>query len=204
MAALRPDVAQAQQNAQAQVNGIVQHDAEKNRVAVHSFNPDATPQEKAAAAEKNKDQLKSVTGDRETPGVKGACFASSPCSNQLTWLAELSIDPGHPDVIPTSTVEDADVAGDNKDDENDAQQQQQPQHPGTLPANSAPVIPDWYKVGWRAVSGIDEQLLAEGEAKQKYILDAFIKEQYYGDWYHSAGLIVCVSAISWLCHLLST
>lgn len=63
--------------------------------------------------------------------------------------------------------------------------------PGDYPAAKAPVIPDWYKIGWRAVTGIDNPL-PEGVEKDKGILMEYINEQYYGDWYHNAAIIVVV------------
>lgn len=57
--------------AQAQVNDIVQQDAAKNRVAVHTFSPDSTPQQKAASAGKNEDQVKSVKQNGDTSGGRG-------------------------------------------------------------------------------------------------------------------------------------
>lgn len=65
--------------------------------------------------------------------------------------------------------------------------------PGAMPNGPAPAIPDWYKLGWRDVSGIDHPPLPEGEEKDKEILSQFLKQQYYGDWYHNAALIVVVS-----------
>jgi hypothetical protein len=47
-------------NAQARVNGLVAADAAKARV--YTFDPDASPQEKAAQAAKGRDQLKRVGG----------------------------------------------------------------------------------------------------------------------------------------------
>ena len=64
-----------------------------------------------------------------------------------------------------------------------------------MPAVSAPEIPDWYRIGWREVSGIDAPV-TEGPAKDKLILDAFLKEQFYGEWYHSAAVIIFVSFVS--------
>ena len=58
-------------DAQAKVNDIVQQDAAKNRVAVHTFDADATPQQKSASAAKNEDQLKSITQNGDSPGGKG-------------------------------------------------------------------------------------------------------------------------------------
>ena len=58
--------------AQAQVVGIVARDAAKNSVPVHTFDPDAPPAEKAAAAGKAKDKLKSVNSDGDAgAGGKG-------------------------------------------------------------------------------------------------------------------------------------
>ena len=70
------------------------------------------------------------------------------------------------------------------------------QVPGAMPAGPAPEIPVWYKVGWRDVSGVDIPPAAEGDAKDKEILNLFINEQFYGEWYHNAALIVVVSILS--------
>lgn len=70
--------------------------------------------------------------------------------------------------------------------------------PGQLPALAAPLLPDWYKIGWRAVSGIDDQA-PEGEERDRGILSAFIAEQYYGDWYHNAAIIVLVRQMLYMC-----
>jgi len=63
--------------------------------------------------------------------------------------------------------------------------------PGAIPAKLAGNIPDWYKVGWRQMSGIDNPPPPE-EERDKGVLDLFLSEQYYGDWYHNAGIIVFV------------
>lgn len=61
--------------------------------------------------------------------------------------------------------------------------------PGQLPTAPAPAIPHWYKIGWRAVGGHDTP---ESENPDKRILAAFIADQYLGDWYHNAAIIVVV------------
>ena len=61
-----PGEVSASPHAEAQVNGIVQEDAAKNRVPVHTFDPNAPPEEKAAAAGKGKDKLKRDGGDEGT------------------------------------------------------------------------------------------------------------------------------------------
>lgn len=59
----------------AQLDTILKQGAERKGVPVHSFDPDAPPQEKAAAARKGRDQLDSiVASDKKRPAVaeKGA------------------------------------------------------------------------------------------------------------------------------------
>jgi hypothetical protein len=55
-----------------EINGIVQHDAEKG-AKVHSFDPNASPAQKAAAAAKAKEQLKPV-GKSKDKGGQGPLF----------------------------------------------------------------------------------------------------------------------------------
>lgn len=63
---------------------------------------------------------------------------------------------------------------------------------GAEPAKPAYVIPDWYTVGWRQMSGIDNPPLPAGEEKDLSILDTFLQEQWYASWYHDAGVLVFV------------
>lgn len=121
---------------------------------------------------------------------KVCCISSchnykSPNSNTA-----VPIDVGGSGLVPTITVEDVDKSGEVEDVEELPLVPSQP--PGAMPAGPAPAIPDWYKVGWRAVGGEDQQTLSEGEEKDKTVLDTFLKEQFYGDWYHNAALIVAV------------
>lgn len=48
-----------------------------------------------------------------------------------------------------------------------------------------------YKVGWRAFTDLDKAPEDE-DAKDKRLYNAWIKEQYYGQWYHNAAVIVVV------------
>jgi hypothetical protein len=90
--------------------------------------------------------------------------------------------------VPTITISDADKAAvEEVHDPLTA-----PQPPGGMPAGPAGAIPDWYKVGWKAVGGLDAQA-PEGEDKDKLLLEAFLSEQYYGQWYHNAAIVVFVS-----------
>lgn len=59
-------------DAQAKLNGIVSQDVSKGRVAVHTFDPDASPQEKAAAAGRAKENLKNPnTNDVNNTTARG-------------------------------------------------------------------------------------------------------------------------------------
>ena len=100
------------------------------------------------------------------------------------------MDTGHSNVLPTITVEDVDKL-DAVQESSAVPQEATP--PGAMPPGPAPAIPDWYKVGWRAVGGIDQPALTEGEVKDKTVLETFLHEQFYGEWYHNAALIVFVS-----------
>lgn len=98
--------------------------------------------------------------------------------------------------MPTIVVEDTDVGQSTVTAEGRGEIVQEDnisQPPGAMPSGPAPAIPDWYKVGWRAVSGIDAPPPAEGEELDKGVLDLFLAEQYYGAWYHNAALIFFVS-----------
>ncbi|KAJ6501679.1 C2 domain-containing protein [Mycena vitilis] len=157
--------------AQSEVDAIMQNN--NGRVAVHTFDPEAKPSEKGAAAGKARDQLKSVKND-SGPGAR-----------------ELTVESGKSNVVPTITVEDADdeKTADASEDHDDT-----PQPPGAL-SGPAGAIPDWYKVGWRQALRLDAVPLAEGEdqveqEQDKGVLDMFLGEQFYGSWYHNAAVII--------------
>ncbi|KAF9458350.1 C2 domain-containing protein [Collybia nuda] len=161
-------------NGLAEANAVLQQD--QGRVAVHSFDPSATPAEKSAAAGKGRDQLKSANY-QEGAGER-----------------EVQIDAGGPNIIPTISIQDTDgehklVASDTPQSVQEVQQDSQA-IPGALSDTVAPAIPDWYKVGWRQAAGIDNAPLAEGEEKDKGVLDLFLSEQFYGSWYHNAAIII--------------
>jgi hypothetical protein len=97
-------------------------------------------------------------------------------------------------VVPTITVQDIDAERPNTASTSKAVENGAPAIPGELPAQLVPSIPDWYKVGWRQMSGIDNEPVPEGEEKDKGVLDMFLSEQFYGSWYHNAALIIFVGS----------
>ncbi|KAE9395950.1 hypothetical protein BT96DRAFT_958377 [Gymnopus androsaceus JB14] len=146
------------------VEDVFKQDKDKGRVAVHTFDPDASPAQKAAAAGKGKEQLKGVQQKSEQGGER-----------------EVQIDHGKSNVVPTINIEDVD--GEKKIRQEGAEVPDDTPHPpGAMPAAPA--------VGWRAVSGVDLPPLSEGEEKDRSILHQFLSEQFYGDWYHNAAIIV--------------
>ncbi|KAH9919105.1 tricalbin [Fomitopsis serialis] len=171
------DVSSSSQ-AQAQVNGIVKDDAAKNRVPVHTFDPNASPEAKGVAAGKGKDKLKRDRDD-EGAGEK-----------------EIPVDNGAPNVVPTITIEDMSTEPEGEVEHSGENAATDAEIPGSMPSGPASVIPEWYKVGWREVGGIDAQHAPEGEEKDRFVLQAFIKEQYYGEWYHNAAIIVVSVIVS--------
>ncbi|KAF5377486.1 hypothetical protein D9615_005116 [Tricholomella constricta] len=162
---------------EAEVNGIMKQDVDNGQVAVHSFDPSAPPNEKGAQAGKARDQLKSVQAS-EAAGGKALPIQQGPTS-----------------VVPTIHVEDTDSGSNKFVASGTSQSVEETQSdsaalPGSYPSTSTPAIPDWYRVGWREMSGIDEAPLSEGEEKDKGVLDMFLSEQFYGSWYHNAAVIV--------------
>ena len=83
------------EGAQRQLNGLIQDDRQKNTVAVHAFDPDASPEEKAAAAGKGRDQLKSVASKNEDRTGGRGLFLSLPenllCDAALCILNVISL-----------------------------------------------------------------------------------------------------------------
>ena len=53
------------------VEDVFKQDKDKGRVAVHTFDPNASPAQKAAAAGKGKEQLKGVQQKSEQGGERG-------------------------------------------------------------------------------------------------------------------------------------
>ena len=111
----------------------------------------------------------------------------------LRFAAEIPVDTGASNVVPTITIEDMSSEPPKGNVEHSGENAAtDPEVPGAMPSGPASAIPEWYRVGWREVSGIDVQHPVEGEEKDRFVLQAFISEQYYGEWYHNAAIIIVV------------
>jgi hypothetical protein len=106
----------------------------------------------------------------------------------------VAVDTGHSNAIPTITVSDADETS-KEEHAQTTPEETTPStliSPGELPAGLAPAIPDWYKVGWRQVGGIDADPITAGVHKDRSVLDMFLNEQFYGYWYYNAAIVIFV------------
>ncbi|EKM83486.1 hypothetical protein AGABI1DRAFT_88463 [Agaricus bisporus var. burnettii JB137-S8] len=170
----------------SQLDAVLKQDADQKKAPVHTFDPNASPQEKAAAAGKARTQVQSIVSDDLKPS------RPLPAGGK-----ELKIDPGRSTAVPTITVNDHDSANSQAaaekapdvphevEDDDEASEM-----PGSMVTRPAPAIPDWYRVGWRQNAGLDDNTDVEGEAKLQSLLNLYVSEQYYGDWYHNAAVIV--------------
>jgi hypothetical protein len=181
-------------SAQAIADNIVRHDAAKGNAPVHSFDPESSPQEKASAAGQDRDRLK-PTNDSTAAAERGE-FSMRLNPNRSQGSAGIPVDPSDLNMKPTVNIHDVDgnvnqVSNGGPVTPTPSNKDSEP--PGAMPDGPAPSIPDWYKVGWRAVSGIDTPPLQEGEEKDRSVLGVFLAEQFYGEWYHNAALVFIVS-----------
>jgi hypothetical protein len=86
--------------------------------------------------------------------------------------------------------------------------------PGAYPTQKSNGLPEWYKVGWTSFSDLpnpgDEEAVEAHKAtlastsqadipseKNADMLADFLKESYYGEWYHNAGVILFTVVFTW-------
>ncbi|ORX40969.1 C2 domain-containing protein [Kockovaella imperatae] len=156
------------------VGGLLKADAERG-AAVHAFDPDATPEEKAAAAGKARAQLQAI------PGTEHLKHRRSALGGRAVAI-DTSTTNGAP--APTITMADIDHASRAEGQEVGGQSV-----PGAIPTGAAPPVPKWLQVGWKevagaALSGSDEHQRDLG------ILAHYVSDQAYGAWYHNAAIIL--------------
>lgn len=181
-----------------QLHDVLASDVSRG-AAVHSFSPEAPPQAKAAAASEGLEAIiPRAATDTEPVNARGVLsYMLLSETDQHTLCSEVSVDAANGNVLPTISVHDAEKVSKEELEHPILL----PPTPGGYPSGLAPVVPDWYKVGWRAVANIDAPPLEEGEEKDKSILALFLSEQFYGAWYHNAALIFFVRLTLFLSHL---
>jgi Ca2+-dependent lipid-binding protein len=96
-----------------------------------------------------------------------------------------------PTIPPTITIQDVDKASKEEIEQPTVTPSSATTPPGALPDAPAPVIPEWYRTGWKAVAGVaDGQVPPSEEQVIKSTLETFLSEVYYGQWYHNAGIVL--------------
>ncbi|KAH6917432.1 transmembrane protein [Coprinopsis sp. MPI-PUGE-AT-0042] len=167
----------------APADSVLKHEEQKGAI-VHTFDPQDSPAQKAAAAAAGSEQLKN-----EKPSNERAVSVSNGTNGQR--------------VIPTIQIQDHDgdakvIARDTEQVAEDVQLEAAGEQgvPGAIPSSAVGAIPDWYIVGWRQAAGLDKAPVLEGEEKDKGILEQYLSEQFYGSWYHNAAVIVLAVFVS--------
>lgn len=167
--------------------------------AVHTFDPDASPEEKARIAGRARQDLK---GNKEeegaaSRGLSSGMYAPQKCFRfsdvRFCFLIEVKVAASTTNAPPpTITVQDMDkLAEETAKAAPDPGDLNGRVMPGTLPTGAAPAIPDWYRVGWRAVGAIDAPPPGDDERDTNAIA-LFLSDMYYGQFYHNAGVIFFV------------
>ncbi|GAA5905720.1 hypothetical protein JCM8208_000876 [Rhodotorula glutinis] len=173
---------------------------------VHSFDPDASPAEKAAQARKAASSVTPVDMSA-VPSIRGPELdkfkhdgGSSVVSDVGTTGAAIPVTTGAKGAASASGNEkegaklsEAERAAQIEKDEGRANEDGTKNPPGAMPVKEAEKgkprdIPAWFAIGW---TGQDKTLfLSPDEARERSILADFVSDAYYGQWYHNAGIIV--------------
>ncbi|WWD07266.1 hypothetical protein V865_005363 [Kwoniella europaea PYCC6329] len=154
---------------------------------VHMFDPDATPDQKAASKAQAKASLglPSSSTIKATLGQVGSYVPGVTKKEDLDLGGRaVTIDTSTGKSAPAPTVTLADV---DKASKAEGQGVGEQDVPGAIPTGSAPPIPTWLKTGWRQVAGLGKD---DKTAEESSILAAYLTENMYGAWFHNAGIIL--------------
>ncbi|WWD20758.1 hypothetical protein CI109_105235 [Kwoniella shandongensis] len=152
----------------AAVGGLAARDADKG-AAVHMFDPDASPEQKAAGVAQAKAQLglpsASEIRDHRSGGGRAVVIDTSTSASSP---------------VPTVSLADVDRASKAEGEGVGAEDV-----PGAIPAGAAPPVPTWVTAGWRQAAGLDTK-----EQEHITVLATYLSETMYGSWFHNAGIIL--------------
>lgn len=157
---------------------------------IHAFDEEQTPEQKKAQAQ---EALPSTFKGKDTGGKAESMPTDVGTSNASDVAAALDAASKAPKATTTTS---------------------QPA-PGAYPTQKDSRIPDWYKVGWTSFSELPnpgedskvEQYKAgmaasaqpvDNNEKHQDMLAEFLKESYYGEWYHNAGAILVTVLFTWI------
>ncbi|WWC72638.1 uncharacterized protein I206_106602 [Kwoniella pini CBS 10737] len=154
---------------------------------VHTFDPDASPEQKAASKAQAKASLglPSSATIKATLGQVGTYVPGQTKKEDLDLGGRaVTIDTSTSKSAPIPTVSLADVDRASRAEGQGAGEQDLP---GAIPTGAAPSVPTYIKTGWRQVAGLGKD---DKTAEESNILAAYLTEQMYGAWFHNAGIIL--------------
>ncbi|GAA5987383.1 hypothetical protein JCM10908_001933 [Rhodotorula pacifica] len=187
--------------------------AQAKGAEVHSFDPNASPTEKAAQALKTAESKLAPLDLSSAPSLRGPELKSFKEDGGKTVDTDIGTRPASVALTTgTKDAEKASVQEKEKDekagsaqltgeerakqiakDEGRLNDDGTENPPGALPNKEADKlkpreIPSWFAIGW---TSRDRTLfLSPTEAEEHSILADFVRDTYYGQWYHNAGIIV--------------
>ncbi|WRT70761.1 uncharacterized protein IL334_007760 [Kwoniella shivajii] len=160
---------------------------EHNGAHVHTFDPDATPEQKAAAKADAKAALglPSSSTIKATLGQVGSYVPGATKKENLDLGPRaVTLDTSTSTSAPLPTVSLADV---DKASKAEGQGAGDENIPGAIPVGAAPPVPTWVKTGWRQVADLGKD---DKTAEEASILAHYVSENMYGAWFHNAGIII--------------
>ncbi|KAM0750754.1 tricalbin [Meredithblackwellia eburnea MCA 4105] len=167
---------------------------EAKGATVYSFDPNASPEEKAAQAES---AAKAKIGALPNlPDIRGPEVAQFKQDGGASLASDVD-DKGNIKLDkkpPTTGSQDAKKLTEQtrKDEQKDKAQGVGPTPPGSLPTgevgSKVRELPDWFQIGWSGQKRIFYP--TPEEDLQRSLLSDFAEQTYYGKFYHNAGIIV--------------
>ncbi|SCV70224.1 BQ2448_1618 [Microbotryum intermedium] len=154
--------------------------------SVHSFDPDASPEEKAQNSLKGAPSTAPVDMSG-VPSLRGKELKNF----KKVGGAEVVTDLGTKPVEPTTNLEEIEALASDKKGTLSTKDVAVP--PGAMPegkpGDAIREIPSWFSTGWN--DGPDKSLyLAPEDARAQSILSDFFSDVYFGQWWVNAGIIV--------------
>ncbi|KAI5478145.1 hypothetical protein MNV49_005409 [Pseudohyphozyma bogoriensis] len=158
---------------------------------VHQLDPDATPEQKAAQVAAAKAQLAPVPG---APSLRGPDVKAFKQAGGTAMPTDIGTDGSK--IKVTTTAKELDSAKEKAEEEQkdvlavDEEAKETP--PGGMPNGETGAkireIPDWFSIGW--TSRNKTLFETPEEARVHSLLAEFVKDMYYGQWFHNAGIII--------------
>ncbi|KAG8900316.1 hypothetical protein FRB99_006121 [Tulasnella sp. 403] len=154
---------------------------EQKGAVVHSFDPNASPQDKAASVGKAADALNPITPKPDAKPVAVAVNGNGPLPAPTITISDVdkvTQETVHPDSTAASPPQPPQATSPTEDIV-----------PGTIPDAPVADLPHWYKIGWRAAAGVDDAPPTAQDI-EKSTLNQWVSDMYYGQWYHNAAIII--------------